>query len=262
VATSRGNGRADKKAAHARPADAELTPRGARTKAALLAAARTVFERDGFLNARITDIAEEAEVAHGTFYTYFPDKNAIFQACVEALQGDFHEPDQTPRPPDETVYEAILRANRRYYEIYKSRGRMMGIVEQVATFNDELRAMRRQIRQRFVERSERSIRRWQGEGLADPVVDARYAANALGSMVDRTIYTWIVLGEPHDPEVALATLSRLWVNALGLPAEEREPRVRAESAVRPGRQRTPRAATERTVSAAAAAPAGGKAARR
>src|SRR5690242_16840281 len=51
-----------------------LTPRGQRTRAALIAAARTVFERDGFINARITDIAETAGTAHGSFYSYFTSK--------------------------------------------------------------------------------------------------------------------------------------------------------------------------------------------
>ena len=45
------------------------SPRGQRTRAALIVAARSVFERDGYLDARTTDIAEQANVASGTFYT-------------------------------------------------------------------------------------------------------------------------------------------------------------------------------------------------
>jgi AcrR family transcriptional regulator len=196
--------------------DAELTPRGERTRGALVAAARTIFERDGFLAARITDIAEEARVAHGTFYTYFEDKESIFGAVVESLQGDFLETDRPPPGIEETPFEQILRANRRYYDMYVKRAKLMGLVEQVATFNDEFRVLRRDVRHQIIERAERGIRRWQDQGLADPTIDAHYAANALGSMVDRSVYIWLVLEEPHDPELAIETLTRLWAKAIGL----------------------------------------------
>jgi AcrR family transcriptional regulator len=226
-----------------KPLDSELTPRGARTKAALLAAARTVFARDGFVHARVTDIAEEAGVAHGTFYTYFQDKTEIFHEVALGLAEEFQAPAPRERVPNETLFDAVLRANRHYYDTYTQRGPIMTVVEQVATFNDDLRALRREIRRGFVERSERAIRRWQAEGLADPLVDAHYAASALGSMVDRSIYVWLVLGEPHDPDMAIETLSRLWVNALGLSTDGHRPGPasrRARAAKTPARPAGPR----------------------
>jgi AcrR family transcriptional regulator len=212
--------------------DGELTPRGARTRAALVAAARTIFERDGFLAARITDIAEEANVAHGTFYTYFEDKESIFGAVVQSLQGDFLETEPRPAGVTETPYEQILRANRRYYDMYVKRAKLMGLVEQVATFNDEFRALRRAVRHQIIERAERGIRRWQAQGIADETIDAHYAANALGSMVDRSIYLWLVLEEPHERELAIETLTRLWANAIGVETPA------AATPTRPTRRRT------------------------
>ena len=47
--------------------------RGERTRAALVAATRRVVERDGYLDARVADIAREADVATGSLYTWFPD---------------------------------------------------------------------------------------------------------------------------------------------------------------------------------------------
>ena len=44
-----------------------LTPRGRKTRDALLDAARTVFETVGFLDARVEQIAQEAGVSYGTF---------------------------------------------------------------------------------------------------------------------------------------------------------------------------------------------------
>lgn len=198
--------------------------RGVRTREALLTAAQTVFERDGFFEARIADISKLAGVAHGSFYTHFASKEVIFRELVVRLQEAYHvQPDHPPSEQPHTPFEQILDANRHYYTVYRSRVRMMSLVEQLATFDDGMRAMRREIRKRFIERTERSIRRWQEAGLTDPDLDAHHAASALGSMVDRSVYVWLVLGEPHDPEVAIVTLSRLWARSLGLPTAPKDP---------------------------------------
>lgn len=52
---------------------------------AILRAARTVFARNGFHGTTIADIADEAGIALGTVYLYFPSKNAIFAALHERL---------------------------------------------------------------------------------------------------------------------------------------------------------------------------------
>ncbi len=62
-----------------------LTPRGQRTRERLLKAAETVFGDKGYERASIADITREAEVALGTFYVYFPDKQSIFVEVVDGL---------------------------------------------------------------------------------------------------------------------------------------------------------------------------------
>jgi AcrR family transcriptional regulator len=62
-----------------------LTPRGQRTRERLLKAAETVFGDKGYERASIADITREADVALGTFYVYFPDKQSIFVEVVDEL---------------------------------------------------------------------------------------------------------------------------------------------------------------------------------
>lgn len=62
-----------------------LTPRGQRTRERLLKAAESVFGDKGYERASIADITREAEVALGTFYVYFPDKQSIFVEVVDEL---------------------------------------------------------------------------------------------------------------------------------------------------------------------------------
>ena len=196
-----------------------LTPRGARTRAGLVKAARSLFERQGYLDTNVGDIAKRARVAHGTFYTYFTSKEEIFAEVADELtHAMLHAAEAEPHTePGAAISERIERSNRGYLRGYEQNARMMGVLEQVATFNPRLAAIRRSSRRHWVQRSTASIQRWQEQGLVDDRIDATYAASALGSMVDRSAYVWLVLGEPYELEEATIQLSRLYCNALGLP---------------------------------------------
>src|SRR4051794_37191110 len=153
----------------------QLTQRGLRTRSQLVAAARTIFERDGFVASRITDIADEAAVSHGTFYTYFDSKEQIFREVLESIREVMLS---GGRPTGEAVLEAvpnaprsaresISRANRRYLEAYRDNSQLMIIWEQAATLNEEFRALLADSRHSFTGRSERFIRRLQETGAAE-----------------------------------------------------------------------------------------------
>jgi hypothetical protein len=92
----------------------------------------------------------------------------------------------------------------------------MGVLEQAAIASPELQRMRIDSRRYWVERAESSIRHWQATGLVATDLDPHYSANALGSMVDRFAYVWLVLGEPFELEPAVETLTSLYCRALGL----------------------------------------------
>jgi AcrR family transcriptional regulator len=196
-----------------------VTARGARTRASLVKAARGLFEKNGFLDTNVGDIARKARVAHGTFYTYFNSKEEIFTEVVEGLLGDFQRiAAEEPTVSDHgSISERIERANRGYIRAYEANARMMAVLEQVATFNSRLAQMRRATRSFWRQRNSEAIRRWQERGIIDSSIDPDYAASALGSMVDRSAYVWIVLGEPYEFETAVVQLTRLYCNALGVP---------------------------------------------
>jgi AcrR family transcriptional regulator len=75
---------------------APVSARGTRTREALVKAARHVFERDGFLDARITDITAQAGVAAGSFYTYFTRKEDAFAAVMEDVNEEMLHPGLGP----------------------------------------------------------------------------------------------------------------------------------------------------------------------
>jgi AcrR family transcriptional regulator len=195
--------------------------RGEKTRAALIDSARVVFERDGFLDARLRDITDHAGVASGTFYTYFDDKEQAFAAVVEEVQEDMLHPNVDGRAGDGDVAALIDAATRAYLTSYARNARLMALFEQVAQIDPEFAELRRKRGQAFTKRNAKLIARLQKEGRADPEIDPYIAAHALSSMVGRTAYAAYVLGERIDPEALAVNLNRLWVNALRLDWDSR-----------------------------------------
>ena len=62
--------------------------RKAMTRTKLLAAARGLFASQGFEQTTIRDIAAEADIALGGFYNYFPTKDDILAALLEAALSE------------------------------------------------------------------------------------------------------------------------------------------------------------------------------
>lgn len=201
-----------------KPPARPLRADAARNRQALIRAAREVFERDGFVRARVTDIASAAGVAHGSFYSHFDGKDEAFAAVLAEVQEEMLH----PGPPADghsasDPAAAIEASNRAYLEAYRRNARLMALLEQVATVDEDFLRLRLARTDVFVKRNAKAIRRLQRDGLADPDLDPDLAALAISTMVSRTAYVAFALGRKRiDFERLVGTLTRLWTNALGI----------------------------------------------
>ncbi len=193
-----------------------LTPKGRERRSEILRAARKVFEERGFLDTRVADIVAAAGVAQGTFYSYFNSKEAVFaevaQQVVESMMEGLH----TDFVPDIDPVERIRRAMVRFVEGFRPNAVMIGLIEQVGTFTPEMRGLRLALRQSFVDRSARGIRRMQADGTADPNQDPVLLAEVLGAMVDQTCYLWFFLGKEFDSHAVVESLTTVWARGIGV----------------------------------------------
>ena len=198
---------------------APLSRKGLQTRARLLEAAKSVFERDGFLDARIVDITERANLAPGGFYHYFDSKEELFLEVAQRQEEKLTAPsdDVSGEPEEFSPAESIRQANRLYLERYRDEAALMGVIEQVSRFDEDVNKARMATMKHFVERAEQSIRRLQDQGTADTRLVPSMAADALGAMVARVAELWLVQGyRDYDFNEAVDQLSLLWANALGL----------------------------------------------
>ena len=198
------------------PSKEPTTARGARTRAALVAAARTVFERDGFLGSRLTDITAEASCSTGTFYTYFVSKEEIFLAVMEAAQHDMLHPGMPHTDESDDPVAVIEASNRAYFEAYQRNAKLMMLQEQVATIDADFRQQRLERGEAFARRNAKGIARLQDAGLVDARLDPLMTARALSGMVGRLAYSSFALGMGWSVDDLVETSTHLWANALGL----------------------------------------------
>jgi TetR/AcrR family transcriptional regulator, transcriptional repressor for nem operon len=69
------------------PSVEPITPKGRRTREALLDAGERIADRDGLSGLTIASVVASAGVAKGTFYVYFPDREKF----IDALHLRFYD---------------------------------------------------------------------------------------------------------------------------------------------------------------------------
>lgn len=177
------------------------TPKGQRTRAHLLRAARKVFARDGFVNMRMSDVAKEAQTSLGAVYRYFEDKDDLF----ENLIGDIHEElFQQSQPRSHRFaadpHGALLEANTGYLQhYYDNRDVLRALIEAAAVdsrFRDVWWQMRIRHRQRFLQ----SLR---FDETIEGDLQMRLAADAIVCMVEQAAYVWFALDSLQDVEISV-----------------------------------------------------------
>ena len=203
--------------------------KGVRTRARLVEAAKQVFEEQGFLDARISDIAERAGLSHGSFYHYFESKEEVFLEVAAGLEermqvGAIAGSSSLVTDPHLDTLELLRRSCRSYLERYQAEARIMGVIEQVSRYDEEFRRARSLREQRYITEAGSGLAQLQAAGRADPTLDPRLVGPALMGMITRFAELWLVQGAVECTlDEAVENLASLLRNSLGVAATEPEP---------------------------------------
>lgn len=195
------------------------TQKGRRTAAAFLDAARQVFAERGYLNAKISDIAEAAGRSPGSFYNYFENKEQILEALLGQFSAEVLEASLRNRAggPREGIKDAV----RAYWTTYrKYLPEMIGLFQMSMTDTEfairwqENRAAGIRAVLSGIKSAERS-----GHHIG---LDQDTLASALVSMLESFCWTWMAVGgdadmDAPDDETAIETLSALWYRTVYYP---------------------------------------------
>jgi len=174
----------------------------------ILEAAMAVFARQGFDQARMDDIAQEAGLSKGALYLYYKSKDAIiaailqffFTRAMKKLQG-FLESEEPP-----SVREQLLRLNQYYiaemkwmvsllplsFEFYAVAARQKTVRQFLKQYFKDYREVLADLVQRGIDRGE--FRPMRAELVAIAIA-ALYEGLALLWMVDPDATQWEQTGE-------------------------------------------------------------------
>jgi AcrR family transcriptional regulator len=92
----------------------------AQNRAAILEAAREVFAELGYDAAGVRDVIRRTDLASGTFYNYFPDKEAVFRAVMDETAQEIRVRLRAVRASARTLEQFVGDAYRTWFEFLVS----------------------------------------------------------------------------------------------------------------------------------------------
>jgi AcrR family transcriptional regulator len=95
---------------------------------AIVDAAERVFGARGFAHAKMTEIAERAQVAAGTLYNYFDSKEAIFRALLEHRSEELTGVLAPIAHGADGPRDKLRRLTRAMFEYVESHGAMLSLI--------------------------------------------------------------------------------------------------------------------------------------
>ncbi len=84
-------------------------------RAAIITAARAVFIEMGYGSATVRDVIRRTDLASGTFYNYFSDKESLFRAVLEESAVEIRARVRTARRQAQSLEEFVAVGYREYF---------------------------------------------------------------------------------------------------------------------------------------------------
>jgi len=168
----------------------------------LLAAACRVLAEKGYHRARVVDIAAAAGVSVGTFYLYYPTKEALLlevaEEMIRALEAEVDAAIQSIRDP----IERVRARNRTFFDFAQKHRELFRIVfGHGAEFHDVLR----KVQDAFIADLAANFRDGIESGVLRPF-DPHLLAHAFVGMAQQVLRWWIETDAMPAAEVGEAAL--------------------------------------------------------
>jgi AcrR family transcriptional regulator len=192
--------------------------RSARTRAALLTAAQTVFAAKGYRDANVDDIVAAAGRARGTFYLHFENKESIFAALLEEVSAEMAVQARSIWQADRP-FDSVLASIRTFLDDFAATRQLWRLFDEVTVTNRELRALRVRWMDTFAARVQRGIQSAPSD--ADALLDPRVSAHLLAGMLDEVSRLLYLEGWERDPDTIAVHLATVWARTVGYPAEHK-----------------------------------------
>jgi AcrR family transcriptional regulator len=173
--------------------------RGIETRNRIIAAARTLFSRDGYHGTNAKEITAQAGVSVGSFYAYFTDKKELFMALTHGhmKQEILGMLDRIKELPSEKIgkketvrhmIQVIADTHDQSPELYREIEALKYTDPDILALHDEINAYFNEQFISFLEMFEDHLR----------ITDVRAAARVIACSVEETIHSVRLFDSPID----------------------------------------------------------------
>lgn len=184
----------------------------------ILDAAVRVFARSGYHGSRVGDIAEEAGVAHGLLYHYFPSKEAVLQTIFRENWGALIERFRAVEAADEPAPEKLEGIAKILLRTWRNDPDLVTVMVREVARSQQLQGQVEEVREAFVI-VQRVIEEGQATGAFRPDLDARLASWVVYGGLEEVLTGWVLGQLPAgEDEVAKAERTAVDLALRGLTA--------------------------------------------
>ena len=163
----------------------------------LLDAAVRVFARAGYHGSRVGDIAEEAGVAHGLLYHYFPSKEEVLQTIFRENWGQLIERFRAVEATDEPAGEKLEGIAKILLRTWRNDPDLVTVMVREVARSPQLESQVVEVREAFAI-VQRIVEHGQRDGTFRPDLDARLASWILYGGLEEVLTGWVLGGLPAD----------------------------------------------------------------
>lgn len=169
----------------------------AETRRRILAAAREVFLRDGFMETNLNEVARKAGVGKGTLYRHFENKAELYVAVLTENDGGFFEAARRAIDPESGALRQLRQAADFYIDFWKRHPESFRVIwavqnrELIGGLSPALLERVAGIFERPVRFLERVVRAGVESGelrACDPWVTANALLISVNAVIDRVVH--------------------------------------------------------------------------
>ena len=185
------------------------------TRNRILAAARTLFESDGFVNITIEKLAKAAEVSGPTVYALFQSKHGVLRALMDdALPSVQFEALVEQVRLEKSAQKRLLISAKIARQIYDAEKAQMAIFQGASVLSPEFKELEQEKEKRRYERQEETIQTMAKENSLADGLSVSKARDILWALTGRDMYRMFVVERGWSSDEYETWLGQLLVRNL------------------------------------------------